>query len=117
MHVKVKFLEGFKDGTIFSRAFAANEEAVLTEEQLAQVSRSGGVFQVVENVIPNPLKAEAEERKQRREDMPDPLNSENSINKLDSHVADYEENLEDERKEELRRKVAPEVEKKSRKNK
>src|SRR5688500_19932135 len=94
MFTKVKFVEGFKDGTIFpDRSFAPGEEAVLTEQELAQVTRSGGTFQVVENVMRNPLKNG--EKVLRREEMNDPQNAENSINKLEDHVPGLEEEQEE----------------------
>lgn len=103
MYSKVKFVEGFKDGNIFgSREFAPGDTAVLTEAQLAQVRNSGGVVEVVEQVIRNPLKDEklaAEEQKA----MPDPLNPENSINKP-GHIPGLEDEVEEVREREANRK-------------
>lgn len=100
MHVKVKFAQGFKDGSIFphkSKGFAPGEFAILTEEQLAQVQRSGGVVEVVENVIPNPRKAIAELEATQPKDLHDPYNAENSINDLENHVPGTEEMIEEQR--------------------
>lgn len=106
MNVKVKFVEGFKDGTIFPKEFAPNEEAVITEQQLQQIQRSGGVVEVIDHVIANPLKAEKMAREQG-----DPYNAENSINELETHIPDYEENLSEERVAEMRRRADPNVKK------
>lgn len=109
MFIKVKFVEGFKDGTIFpDRSFQPGEEAVLTQAQLDQVTRSGGVFQVVENVMRNPLK---DEKRLVREEMNDPQNAENSINDLDSHIPGTEDEVEEQRHKELQRKADPNVRK------
>lgn len=90
MNVKVKFTEGFKDGTIFPKAFDPGEVVVLTEAQLQQVRRSGGLVEVLENVIANPLKLE----KMAKEKEPnDPMNPENAINDLESHVPGTDEEV------------------------
>lgn len=102
MYTKVKFTEGFKDGNIFpDRSFAPGEEAVLSDNELARVSSSGGVFQVVEQMIPNPLKAE---KQLERSEMNDPQNAENSINDLETHVPGLEEEQEAVREKEQARK-------------
>ena len=109
MYIKVKFVEGFKDGTIFpDRSFSPNEEAVVTQLQLEQIQRSGGTVQVVENVMRNPLK---DEKKLRREDMADPQNAENSINRLENHVPGTEDEQEEVRLRELQRRADKGVEK------
>lgn len=109
MFIKVKFVEGFKDGTIFpDRSFQPGEEAVLTQAQLDQVTRSGGVFQVVENVMRNPLK---DEKRLVREEMNDPQNADNSINDLESHIPGTEDEIEEQRLKELQRKADPSVKK------
>jgi hypothetical protein len=100
MHVKVKFSQGFKDGSIFPdkpKGFAPGEFAILTEPQLAQVQRSGGVVEVVENVIPNPRKAQKELDAQQPQQLHDPYNAENSINDLESHIPGTEEMIEEQR--------------------
>lgn len=100
MHVKVKFVEGFKDGTIFPKAFAAGEIVVMTQAQLAQVERSGGVVEVIENVIPNPLKAQ----KVENDEPNDPQNPDNEINDLKTHVPGTEDEVEQVREKEAGRK-------------
>lgn len=96
MHVKVKFVEGFKDGMIFpNRSFGPGEVAVITESELQRVRSSGGVIEVVEQMIPNPLKAEKLERQVAPEDRPDPLNPDNGINDLENHIPGTKEEVED----------------------
>ena len=88
MHVRVKFVEGFKDGTIFPRSFAPGEVAVISEVELGQVRRSGGAVEVMEMVIPNPKKAEP-----KPVEPNDPQNADNSINKLEDHFPGTEEEV------------------------
>jgi hypothetical protein len=92
MNIKVKFTEGFKDGTIFPRSYAPGDEAILTQAQLDQVSRSGGRFEVVESVIPNPLKAE-KELKQSAKEPNDRYNADNQINDIDTHIPGTEDEV------------------------
>lgn len=109
MHSRIKFTEGFKDGNIFpDRSFAPGETAVVTENQLARIASSGGVYEVVEQVIPNPLKAEAQAKKEPA----DPLNAENSINDLENHIPGLEDEVEDVRLREAQRRADPSVVKK-----
>jgi hypothetical protein len=104
MNVKIKFVEGFKDGTIFpDRSFAPTQVVVVTQAQLEQIQRSGGNVEVLENVIANPLKAE--KLVLAREDMADPQNAENSINDLETHVPGYEEELEENRANEMKNRA------------
>lgn len=106
MQVKVKFTEGFKDGTIFpDRSFAPNDVAVLTEAQFQQVQRSGGQVEVIEHVLANPLKAEKEAQR-KREEMADPQNAENAINDLENHVPGLENEVEEVRRRESEKKPA-----------
>jgi len=91
MYVKVKFLESFKDGNIFGdRGFSAGEVAVLNETQVEQTRNSGGVFEVLEKLIANPLKAEKYEKEPN-----DPLNPQNEINDLETHVPGMREEVEE----------------------
>lgn len=54
---RVRFTEAFKDGTIFgSRAFKANEVAVISESETNRARQSGAAFDILETLIPNPLK-------------------------------------------------------------
>jgi hypothetical protein len=108
MNVRVKFVEGFKDGTIFPKEFAPGEFAVVTEQQLQRIQSSGGKVEVVENVIANPLKAEklANERV-----MNDPLNADNSINQLETHIPGTEDEVAEQRVREAQRRADPSVKK------
>jgi ADP-dependent phosphofructokinase/glucokinase len=55
--LRVKFLESFKDGMILEgRNFNVNEVAVLEEMDVEKIINSGGEVEVLETLIPNPLK-------------------------------------------------------------
>ena len=91
MHVKVKFTEGFKDGNIFGgKEFVPGEVAVLTENEVARARSSGALFEEVERVIPNPLKAE---RFEQTKEPNDELNAENEINDLATHIPGTDEEV------------------------
>lgn len=100
MNVRVKFVEGFKDGNIFSRTFAPGEEAVITQNELQRVQSSGGVVEVIENVIANPLKAQKLEKERV---MNDPFNADNSINQLEDHIPGTEDEVAEQRSREAQR--------------
>lgn len=103
MFTKVKFVEGFKDGTIFpNRSFRPGDEVVLTQAQVEQVQRSGGVIEIRENVIRNPLK---DEKLLLREEMGDPQNADNSINDLESHIPGTEDEVVDQREKEVKKEA------------
>lgn len=87
MNSRIKFIEGFKDGTIFPRSFQPGEVVVVTEGQLAQIRRSGGVVEVIEHVIPNPKKHDFENKEPK-----DPQNPENEIN-FEGHVPGLEDEV------------------------
>lgn len=54
---QVRFLEPFKDGNIFgSKSFKTNEVATIEEEQLTKARNSGAALEVLQTLVPNPLR-------------------------------------------------------------
>lgn len=54
---KVRLTEAFHDGSIFgAKHFRATEEAILTENEMLRARSSGAMFDVLETLVPNPLK-------------------------------------------------------------
>lgn len=55
---RVKNMEPFKDGNILGGRFLRpNEILVVTETEKTQIENSGGVLEVIDTLVPNPLKA------------------------------------------------------------
>ena len=56
---RVKVLENFKDGNILGGKFLrANDILVIDEDDFVKVQNSGGVLEILDQLIPNPTKAE-----------------------------------------------------------
>lgn len=59
MKLRIKMLEAFKDGNVLGGRFLKTGEYLVVDEMDAQkIEQSGGLLEVVEKVIPNPLKQE-----------------------------------------------------------
>jgi hypothetical protein len=55
---RVKVLEEFKDGNVLDgKLLKTNSILIVSEQEKAQIEQSGGVIEVLEEVIPNPRKA------------------------------------------------------------
>lgn len=61
LHYKVKFEEGFKDGNILDKEMRAGEEVVLRKDLYERCVQSGAVLEILETLVPNPLKHEVVE--------------------------------------------------------
>lgn len=61
--LRIKMLEPFKDGNVLGGRFLkAGEILIVDESDAVKIENSGGLIEVVEQVIPNPLKeAKAQE--------------------------------------------------------
>lgn len=58
---RVKFMEAFKDGNILGgKFFGAGSIHVIDESDMVKIQNSGGVFDTIETLIPNPLKTSPE---------------------------------------------------------
>lgn len=58
IQVKVRFVSAFKDGNIqHGRLFKSGEVCTIPEMDADKIQRSGGEFEVIEKLIPNPKKA------------------------------------------------------------
>lgn len=61
-NLRIKMTENFKDGNILEGKFlAVNSVHVVTERVAQLIENSGGLFEVLETVIPNPLKPKPED--------------------------------------------------------
>jgi hypothetical protein len=59
---RVKVLENFKDGNIMEgRELRVNEILTISQTDFVKVTNSGGKLEILEEMIPNPRKAESEE--------------------------------------------------------
>lgn len=57
MELRIKMSENFKDGNVLGGKFlAANKEYIVSKMDADKIANSGGLFEVIEQVIPNPLK-------------------------------------------------------------
>lgn len=109
---KIKMVEGFKDGNIFGgRPLRAGEEIVVSEIDLAKIRQSGGVVEQVETMVKNPMKDLPPVEKP----LADPMNPENAINDIESHVPGLEEEQQEVREKDSRKNNKP-VEAKKAKN-
>jgi hypothetical protein len=62
MKYRVKVMEGFKDGNVLEGRFLKpGEILVLSESDVTKITNSGGVLEILQEMIPNPLKQEAPE--------------------------------------------------------
>lgn len=58
MKYRVKNMEAFKDGTILGGRFLRPGEILeVSEQDFVKITNSGGILEVLETVIPNPLKS------------------------------------------------------------
>lgn len=65
LKVRIKNMEPFKDGNILGGKFLkAGEVLVVSERDATLIQNSGGTIEVLERVIPNPLKALREAREE-----------------------------------------------------
>lgn len=54
---RIKMLEAFKDGNILNgRLLKANEVLNVSESDMVKIRNSGGLLEILETLIPNPLK-------------------------------------------------------------
>lgn len=60
LHYRVKFVEGFKDGNILEKEVPANTIQVIRKDLYAKIINSGGMLEIIETLIPNPLKHQDE---------------------------------------------------------
>lgn len=69
MHYKVKNMEIFKDGNILNgRQLKPGEILVLDDITVQRIQNSGGTLEVIEKMIPNPLKSTVEKPKEIAEE-------------------------------------------------
>ncbi len=63
MKLRIKVLENFKDGRILEGKFLpAGSIHIVSEIDAQKIENSGGLIEVLEKVIPNPLKIQKEEQ-------------------------------------------------------
>jgi hypothetical protein len=61
LHYKIKNHEAFKDGNVMEGRFIkAGEILVVSEFDKDRLAQSGGVFDILETLVPNPLRHVAE---------------------------------------------------------
>lgn len=58
MDAKIKFLKPFKDGNISSEQFKMFQVVVVSDNVLQRLRNSGAEIEVIERIVPPPVKAE-----------------------------------------------------------